>query len=133
MSRNAMPWPWPRDFCNHATRRKLRWGKWCIVTTNRVARRREPDPRRSRRFSILHSRRTKQVAGKLFLVAVLLGALGSALHGQDGASLVLLNGKVWTGDASQPEAEAIAVRGSRILATGSSEAMRKLALPNARI
>src|SRR5580698_3281660 len=109
MSRNAMPWPWPRDFCNHATRRKLRWGKWCIVTTNRVA------------------RRTKQVAGKLFLVAVLLGALGSALHGQDGASLVLLNGKVWTGDASQPEAEAIAVRGSRILATGSSEAMRKLA------
>jgi predicted amidohydrolase YtcJ len=73
------------------------------------------------------------VAGKLFLVAVLLGALGSALHGQDGASLVLLNGKVWTGDASQPEAEAIAVRGSRILATGSSDAMRKLALPNARI
>jgi hypothetical protein len=59
--------------------------------------------------------------------------MGSALHGQDGANLVLLNGRVWTGDASQPEAEAIAIRDSRIIAMGTSEAMRKLALPDARI
>jgi predicted amidohydrolase YtcJ len=50
-----------------------------------------------------------------------------------GADLVLAGGKVWTGVASDPVTEAVAIRDSRILATGSSEAMMKLALPGAKI
>ena len=35
------------------------------------------------------------------------------------ASLVLVNGRIWTGDARRPEAEAIAIGGDRITAVGS--------------
>jgi hypothetical protein len=55
------------------------------------------------------------------------------MYGQSGADLVLLGGKVWTGNPAQPETEAIAIRGDRILATGTSEAMRALAVPDAKI
>jgi predicted amidohydrolase YtcJ len=50
-----------------------------------------------------------------------------------GADLVLVGGKVWTGVASDPVTEAVAIRDSRILATGSTEAMMKLALPGAKV
>jgi len=34
--------------------------------------------------------------------------------------LLLVNGKIWTGNPQQPEAEAVAIRGNRILAVGST-------------
>ena len=40
-------------------------------------------------------------------------------HGPGSATLVLLSGKVWTGDPALPEAQAIAVSGPRILAIGT--------------
>jgi len=40
--------------------------------------------------------------------------------------LILVNGKVWTGDAERPWAEAVAVRGGTILAVGTTAEMRKL-------
>jgi predicted amidohydrolase YtcJ len=40
--------------------------------------------------------------------------------------LILVNGKVWTGDAERPWAEAVAVRGGTILAVGATAEMRKL-------
>jgi len=43
------------------------------------------------------------------------------------ADLVLLNGTVWTVNPSQPWAEAVAVKGDRILDVGSSHSIRKLA------
>lgn len=49
------------------------------------------------------------------------------------ADLVLVHGKVWTGATALPEAEAVAVSGTHILAVGASEAMLKLAAPGARI
>jgi predicted amidohydrolase YtcJ len=48
-------------------------------------------------------------------------------------SLLLLNGKVWTENAAQPEAEAVALSGNHILAVGTTEAMRKWAGPQTRI
>jgi predicted amidohydrolase YtcJ len=36
------------------------------------------------------------------------------------ASLVLVNGRVWTGDTRRPEAEAVAIAGERIVAVGTS-------------
>ena len=47
--------------------------------------------------------------------------------GGEMADLVLLNGTVWTVNPSQPWAEAVAVKGGRILEVGSSRTIKKLA------
>src|SRR5262249_6114883 len=43
------------------------------------------------------------------------------------ADLVLINGRIWTGNKSQPWAEAVASRGERIIAVGSTDEIKKLA------
>jgi len=48
-------------------------------------------------------------------------------------TLAIVNGRVWTGDANRPWAEAVAVTGSRISAVGSSAAIRKLASDATRV
>jgi hypothetical protein len=48
------------------------------------------------------------------------------------ADLVLLNGRVYTVDAAEPWAEAVAVRGDRIIAVGSSSDIRAMAGPDTR-
>jgi predicted amidohydrolase YtcJ len=47
--------------------------------------------------------------------------------------LALVNGKVWTGDAARPWAEAVAVRGERIYAVGTTAEMRLLAGPGTKL
>jgi predicted amidohydrolase YtcJ len=49
------------------------------------------------------------------------------------ADIVLTGGKVWTVDPQHPEAEAIAIRGDRIFAVGTSAEMMKLAGPSAKV
>ncbi|MFZ4619523.1 MAG: amidohydrolase [Bacteroidota bacterium] len=46
------------------------------------------------------------------------------LFGQRTADAVYINGRVWTVDASRPEAEAVAVAGGRIIAVGSTKEMK---------
>ena len=54
--------------------------------------------------------------------------LGSSAYGQQVApDLILLNGKVFTSSASHPYVEAVAVRGERITAVGSSQEIAALA------
>ena len=48
-------------------------------------------------------------------------------------TLAVVNARVWTGNPKQPWAEAIAARGDRIAAVGSSAEIRKLAGANARV
>ena len=67
------------------------------------------------------------------LLLVFLVVIAPRIQAQNSADLVLLGGKIWTGVAAQPQAEAVAVRGDRILAVGSSDAMLKLAEPGAKI
>jgi hypothetical protein len=55
---------------------------------------------------------------------ILLASLGVA-SAQPAASLVLLNGKIWTVNEAQPRAEAVACLGSRIVAVGSNGEIRK--------
>src|SRR5688572_14221203 len=43
-----------------------------------------------------------------------------------GASLAIVNARVWTGDTARPWAEGIAVNGDTIVAVGSSAEIRKL-------
>jgi predicted amidohydrolase YtcJ len=69
-------------------------------------------------------------------MSVMMAVVGSARAQQavmGGADVLMVGGKVWTGVASDPETEAVAIRGSRILATGSDAAMLKLALPGAKV
>ncbi len=49
------------------------------------------------------------------------------------ATLLLIHGKVWTGNPGQPEAEAIAIQQERILAVGESTDLRGLADSNTRV
>jgi hypothetical protein len=48
---------------------------------------------------------------------------------QASMTLVLVNGKIWTANPQQPEAEAVALRGNRIVAVGSNAEIRKLQPP----
>jgi predicted amidohydrolase YtcJ len=61
-------------------------------------------------------------------LSLLLVACAAALTAQaQKADRVLLHGNVWTGDPSKPRAQAIAIRGARILAVGSDSEIKRLA------
>ena len=51
---------------------------------------------------------------------------------QEAADIVLLNGKVFTADPGKPFAEAVAIRGERIIAVGTSAEVEKLGGPAPR-
>jgi len=53
--------------------------------------------------------------------------LAGALLAAESADLVLVNGKIWTVNPAQPAVEAVACRGGRIVAVGSTAAIRGLA------
>jgi len=65
-------------------------------------------------------------------VAIAAGAVGLLAQSQPGAELLLLNGRIYTVDAASPWAEAVAIRGDRIVAVGSSAEIGGLAGPLAR-
>lgn len=60
----------------------------------------------------------------LFAAATLVATLAAA---QQPATLVLLHGRVWTGDAAHPEAQAVACRDGVILAVGTDAEISPLA------
>ena len=49
------------------------------------------------------------------------------------ATLLLVDGKIWTGDPARPEVEAVAIDGNKILATGTTAEILKLADPSTRV
>jgi predicted amidohydrolase YtcJ len=59
--------------------------------------------------------------------------IGSAIAGAQDATLIVINARAWTGNPSQPWAEAMAVRGDRILEVGSTDSIRKLAGKDTRV
>src|SRR5688572_3467057 len=56
---------------------------------------------------------------RLALVALLLASPLSALPAQD-ADLIVRNARIWTGDSTRRFAEALAVRGERLIAVGTN-------------
>jgi predicted amidohydrolase YtcJ len=71
----------------------------------------------------------KKLVHFVFLSALLaLSASGQ----QAPADLILLNGKVFTADSAKPYAEAVAIRGERIIAVGTSAEIEKLAAAKTR-
>jgi predicted amidohydrolase YtcJ len=49
------------------------------------------------------------------------------------ADLALINGRIWTGNAGQPWAEAMAARGERLIAVGANAEIRSLVSPATRV
>jgi predicted amidohydrolase YtcJ len=49
------------------------------------------------------------------------------------ADLILLSAKIWTGDPARPSAQALAVRGDRIVALGSNHDVETLRGPNTKV
>jgi hypothetical protein len=74
---------------------------------------------------------------QIFAASALAAALWSTPIGTgatqaDSADLLLTNGRIYTVDAARPWAEAVAIRGSRIAAVGTTAEVRALAGPQTR-
>jgi predicted amidohydrolase YtcJ len=69
---------------------------------------------------------------RALLLASTLG-LAAATAAAQPTDLVLINGRVYTLDASRPRAEALAITGDRIAAVGTTADVRKLAGPRTRV
>ncbi len=67
------------------------------------------------------------------LALLLLTASLRLAYAQPAATLVLLNGKVWTVNERQPRAAAVACLGNRIVAVGSNDEIRKWAGPATQV
>ena len=66
------------------------------------------------------------------LVAVFLPSAGSVLWGEEGSGeRILFHGKVFTGDPLNAYAEAVAIRGDKIVAVGALPEVTKAVAPNA--
>lgn len=63
------------------------------------------------------------------VIAVLLAACSTS----EAPSIIVVGGKIFTADSTRPWAEALAVRGDRIVAVGTSDEIRKLANGETRV
>src|SRR5690348_2213121 len=70
---------------------------------------------------------TRLMAKAAFSLVCLLALSASAVSQQSAPDLILVNGKIFTGDAANPYVQALAIRGERIVATGSSDKIKALA------
>ncbi|QUD90462.1 amidohydrolase [Phenylobacterium montanum] len=66
------------------------------------------------------------------LLASALAATGFVAHAQT-ASLILTGGKVWTENPAQPEAQAIAIAGDKVLLVGGDAAVKALVGPGTQV
>lgn len=67
-----------------------------------------------------------------FSALLLIGILFSACQKKEVADTIFINGNIYTVDEKNPQAEAIAVMGERILAVGSNAEIEKLKGPNTK-
>src|SRR5712672_718845 len=68
----------------------------------------------------------------LYLLIVVVSASSGSVSATE-ASVIFVNGKVWTENPVQPTAQAVALDGASILAVGDNAAIRKLAGHDTRI
>jgi predicted amidohydrolase YtcJ len=68
-----------------------------------------------------------------FAILLLCFSAFASLHAQRAADMILVHGKVWTENSKNPEAEAVAVSGDRIVGVGTSAAMMKFAGPGTQV
>ena len=85
----------------------------------------------SRAFRVLSRPPFIPVSALLMMFAFTLAVPAGAQNAP--VSLAVVNARIWTGNPKRPWAEAIAARGDRIAAVGSSAEIRKLAGANATV
>jgi predicted amidohydrolase YtcJ len=68
-----------------------------------------------------------------FVILSVILSFSPAFAQESSADLILHNGKVFTADLEQPSAEAVAIRGERILAVGPSDEIKRLANAKTRL
>src|ERR1700741_66912 len=69
----------------------------------------------------------------LVSLALVLSFIVAATVADAQPSIVLLSGKVFTGDPARPSAEAIAIEGERIAAVGTNDEIRAMATSRTRV
>jgi predicted amidohydrolase YtcJ len=67
------------------------------------------------------------------LSLVLLGGASVLVRAQDSITLLLVNGKIWTVNPQQKEAEAVAVAGNGIVAVGTTSEISRLKQPRTQV
>lgn len=67
------------------------------------------------------------------VLAVVLLTLVPGTQAQERADRIFVNGKIWTGEKSRPQAEAMALRGDRLLAVGTNREVRRLSGPGTAV
>jgi hypothetical protein len=85
--------------------------------------------------SLVRARFVRAVCSVLVVGVVVLGGAGcgSTPDGGGAVDLAFVDGVVWTGDARNPRAEAVAIRGDQIVAVGSSASIRTLVGERTRV
>jgi hypothetical protein len=74
--------------------------------------------------------RLPHLVAKIFQAAIILFPVASAnAQSQSVPDYVLVNGKIFTADAAHPHAQALAIKGERILSVGTSGEISRLASP----
>jgi predicted amidohydrolase YtcJ len=77
---------------------------------------------------------TSRRAARALIAMMSAFALGACPGGKSApVTLAVVNARIWTGNAKRPWAEAIAVRGDRIAAVGSSAEIRKMTGADAKV
>jgi hypothetical protein len=74
-----------------------------------------------------------RITARILLGLLALTLLAALSPGQQPpADVLLLNGKIFTSNSAHAYVEALAIRGDRIVATGSAERVRMLAGPQTK-
>ncbi len=63
---------------------------------------------------------------RIFVVLLILTGVASARADDEKPATMIIVGHVWTGDVHRPEAEAVAIRGEKIISVGSRDEVQKL-------
>src|SRR5690606_26472744 len=88
------------------------------------------NPAHAQRAGLGYARRMNRLLLLTFALAGLAVALSPAVaQAQAHADTILVDGKVWTGNPAQPEAEAIAILDGKVAAVGSDAEVRRWAGP----
>ncbi|MDQ3997878.1 MAG: amidohydrolase family protein, partial [Gemmatimonadota bacterium] len=73
-----------------------------------------------------------RVSARLALALCSLAAASHSAHAQD-ADFMVRNARIWTGDSARPYAQAVAVRGDRIVGVGTSASMARHRAAHTRV
>lgn len=73
------------------------------------------------------------IIAAILSISMFVGSSAVAGEPERAADLILFNTTVWTADENLPSAEAVAIRGSEIVAVGSNDEVLKHSGPNSRV